>query len=142
MNITIRHIETDEEFESIYPLIEKLNEGMSREEFRDILANMRPRDYYCIGAYDNQKNLIGICGYWIEYKFWCRTAMCLDHLIVNEDLRGEGIGKKLMDFALAIGREKGCNLALLDTYVDNYKSHKLYTREGFEIWGYHFVKEL
>lgn len=142
MTITIRLLKTDDEFEATYPFIEKLNEGMRREEFRSILREMRKREYYCAGAFTEDGTCVGICGYWIEYKFWCRKAICLDHLIVSEEMRGAKIGKQLMDFCLQEGIQQNCNLALLDTYVDNYKSHKLYMREGFEIWGYHFVKEL
>ncbi|MFO1242348.1 MAG: GNAT family N-acetyltransferase [Rickettsiales bacterium] len=142
MTIQIRLLETDADFDAIYPFIEKLNDGMSHQEFRFVLEEMRKRDYGCAGAYAEDGTCVGICGFWIEYKFWCRKAICLDHLMVSEHMRGAGIGAKLMEFCIAIGREQNCKLALLDTYVDNYKSHKLYMREGMEIWGYHFVKEL
>ena len=85
MTITIRLLHTDDEFEAIYPFIEKLNDGMSQQEFRFILEEMRKRDYYCAGAFTEDGSCVGICGYWIEYKFWCRKAICLDHLIVNEE---------------------------------------------------------
>lgn len=142
MTITLRELKTDQEFEAIFSFIRKLNDGMTHDEFLFILGHMRKGSYYCVGAYDDGGVCLGICGYWIEWKFWCKKAICLDHLVVDENARGRGIGKMLIDWAVERGREAGCHLALLDTYVDNYKSHKLYAREDFEIWGYHFVKEL
>lgn len=66
----------------------------------------------------------------------------MDSMTVHPDCRGEGLGKRLMNRAEEIGRAEGCNLIMLDSYVDNFDAHRFFFREGGHIRGYHIVKPL
>ena len=63
-----------------------------------------------------------------------------DDLHINEfgvrpDARRRGIGRALMDAALAAGREAGCVLASLEARVSNEPACALYEKAGFKSAG-------
>lgn len=51
---------------------------------------------------------------------------------VRAELRGRGIGERLMDFAIARARERGCGLMQLTTDLRRPAAHRFYLRLGFE----------
>jgi GNAT superfamily N-acetyltransferase len=51
---------------------------------------------------------------------------------VRAALRGRGIGERLMGFAIARARERGCGLMQLTTDVRRPDAHRFYVRLGFE----------
>lgn len=55
----------------------------------------------------------------------------LAHLGVNPDLRGEGIGTRLVEHLLKLGRAAGFQRAALDVAVSNPLAQALYERLGF-----------
>lgn len=97
--------------------------------------------YRIFGAFTGQR-LAGVCGAWIATKLWCGLYLEIDNLVVDPAERSGGIGTRLIEHLQAIGRERGCNLLVLDSYTSNHPSHRLYHRLGFEIWGFHFVKPI
>lgn len=109
------------------------------QRFRTILDE-HPH-YIPVGAFLDGK-LVGFAGVWIATKIWCGKYLEIDNFVVHPDHRSQGIGAALMDFLETLAKERGCNLQTLDAWTNNYASHRLYHRRGFEIWGFHFVKPL
>jgi N-acetylglutamate synthase-like GNAT family acetyltransferase len=54
-------------------------------------------------------------------------------VLVNPSARGIGLGKKLMDRAMAWGRERGCKVLFLETTDGLPESQTLYENLGFEV---------
>lgn len=113
------------------PLVRERLETMLREH----------PHYQIVGAFDGTR-LAGVCGAWIATKLWCGLYLEIDNLVVDPDARSNGIGSLLIEHLQTIGRERGCNLLVLDSYTSNHLSHRLYHRLGFEIWGFHFIKPI
>ncbi len=51
--------------------------------------------------------------------------------VIHKDFRSHGIGRKLMDAAVARAREEGCSFIELSVDVTNPIPHSFYHREGF-----------
>jgi GNAT superfamily N-acetyltransferase len=111
--------------------------GVLRERLESILAD-HPH-YHIHGAF-LEGELAAVASAWIATKIWCGRYLEVDNLVVHPDHRSAGLGTALIRRLEEIGREQGCNLAVLDSYTSNHASHRLYHRLGFEIWGFHFVK--
>ncbi len=139
--IDVRECRTDEEFSAIYPFIRELNKDMSRELFEQLLAAMREENYHCITAWQGE-DMVGVCGYWIAHRFYCKKALQPDNVIIREDKRNIGIGRAIMAWLEARAKELGCDSMMLDSYLDNEPSHRFYEREGFIKLGYHFHKNI
>ncbi len=97
--------------------------------------------YECVGLYiDNE--LSGISGLWYSTKHYIGKTVEPDHVIINPSLRGKGLGKVLFNWIDEHVKNKGCEGIELNAYVSNTKAHKFYYNEGYDIYGFHFLKVL
>lgn len=65
--------------------------------------------------------------------FWIKAR--LDEVVVDVDARGKGVGEELVKAALKVGREKGAQVAELQSGRGEVReaAHRLYERLGFKI---------
>lgn len=142
MTYQIRELTSPQALQAIYPLIRLLNPDMSETRFSELLALLLQHGYRCAVAFAADGTMAGLCGFWIAPRFYGGKIIQPDNLIVDEPHRGSGLGTQLLHWIEAQGRAEGCDMAVLDAYTHNVKSHKLYHREGYHILGYHFAKML
>ena len=137
----IRPIAT-EEIEIIMPLMKKVNSKTPPEILHQRTLEMASLpNYECIGLFiDNA--LVGICGLWYTTRHYIGRSAEPDHVIIDESLRGSGLGKQFFSWIDNYVKEKGCEAIELNTYVTNQKSHKFYMNDGYNIYAYHFLKVL
>ena len=127
---------------SIIPLIQKLtNNANSDAVLRERFTEMAAQNYECAGVFEGKK-LIGICGLWFQTRHYCGKSMEVDHVYIDAEYQNKGLGKRLFKWLYDYAISKGCRASELNTYVQNYPSHKFYYNEGYEIFGYHFYKTL
>jgi ribosomal protein S18 acetylase RimI-like enzyme len=66
---------------------------------------------------ENKKLIVGFALYYIRYSTWKGQRMYLEDIIVTENMRGNGIGKKLFDQLILVCKElqfKGITWQVLD----------------------------
>ena len=84
---------------------------------------------------EDERGLIGYCkvGFTSHYAEHAegRRPMDLKQLYTDPALTGQGIGKPLMDWALATLREHGADEILLTVYSENFGAQRFYQRYGF-----------
>lgn len=69
-------------------------------------------------------------------------AAIVDDVIVDADARGQGIGRRMMEFAMQRAREKGCYKLALTTNVKRTAAHRFYESLGFTRHGFSYVVDL
>ncbi len=142
MNVEIRLLGPDD-LTAAVSLLTDLNpnvpEGIVRQRFETIQAQ-HPH-YHAYGAFSGA-SLIGVAGAWVATKIWCGLYLEVDNLVIDPSHRSSGVGTLLLNALEHRAKELGCNILVLDSYVSNSPSHRLYHRLGYEIRGFHFVKEL
>ena len=95
---------------------------------------------------DEQGNLVAgmvaeTFGNWLE----------IEYLYVSDDLRGQGIGSKILEMAENESRNRGCKYSFVDTF--NFQAPKFYEKYGYkEVFAleeypytgerYYYTKEL
>ncbi|MBS1584554.1 MAG: GNAT family N-acetyltransferase [Bacteroidetes bacterium] len=141
MEIVIRKLSTVAEMLPNYYLITQLSPQLTVEAYRSMLPEMVPNNYYQAAAYDGD-HCIGVSGYWICTKLYSGKYIEIDNFVVDEHWRSAGVGKLLLNWLLDEGRRNGCRTAMLDAYVENFKAHHFYYREGFIARGFHYLKPL
>jgi ribosomal protein S18 acetylase RimI-like enzyme len=68
----------------------------------------------------------------ILYSFlW--NAMHIDSLWVDESLRGQGLGRKLMEMAEIEAKTHGCTIAHTDTFT--WQAPGFYAKLGYTVYG-------
>ncbi|HOZ82327.1 MAG TPA: GNAT family N-acetyltransferase [Bacteroidia bacterium] len=57
---------------------------------------------------ETNDNIVGIAIYFIKYSTWKGKCLYLDDIVVQESLRGKGIGRKLFDAVAAEAKLQNC----------------------------------
>ena len=57
---------------------------------------------------ETNDNIVGIAIYFIKYSTWKGKCLYLDDILVQESLRGKGIGRKLFDAVAAEAKLQNC----------------------------------
>lgn len=141
MNYQFKIIPNDN-LEQIIPLVFELSEAkVSMELLRSRFNEIKLQNYECAGIFVDDE-IVGVSGLWFCTRHYIGKSVELDHVFIKPKHRGNGLGKKFMRWIDAYVKQKGCNSIELNTYVQNYSSHKFYYNDGFEILGYHFLKKL
>jgi GNAT superfamily N-acetyltransferase len=96
--------------------------------------------YIC--AEENGK-VIGFCALAIVNNFWQEGQIAYIYaMIVDDSLRGKGIGSSLLEKAFDIAKLMGCKKIELDSGFPREKAHKFYEKIGFEKRAYLFSRDV
>ena len=71
-----------------------------------------------------------------------KFEMYIPELIVKNEFRYSGLGKKLIEECIKIGKKKGCFRIRLESGNKRKASHKFYKNLGFEQYAISFSKSL
>ncbi|SDB53780.1 hypothetical protein SAMN03097699_1986 [Flavobacteriaceae bacterium MAR_2010_188] len=139
MKIQFKILE-NHEIEKVIPLVDKLNDNkVSIKLLKERFAEMIQQNYECAVIMDDNK-IVGVSGLWFCTRHYIGKSVELDHVYIEEEYRNKGLGNDFMKWIQDYTRKKGCNSIELNTYVQNFPSHKFYYNQGFNGKGYHFQK--
>lgn len=65
----------------------------------------------------------------------------LEDVVVAEELRGMGVGKRMMEYANELCRRKGCYKMTFSSNINRVAAHRFYESLGFRKHGYSFYIE-
>ncbi len=147
-NITIRE-STYDDIPSLLELLDELGRPKPQtdnelEKFTKLLKNyMQEDDKKILVAQIDNSNIIGM----ISMVFLSRlnqntSEMYVPELIVSQNYHSKGIGKKLLNFSIKLGKEKKCHRIRLESGNQRIESHKFYKHLGFEDSSIFFTKNL
>jgi GNAT superfamily N-acetyltransferase len=139
-SIEIKLITNDQIF-SIIPLLQALNPTISEPVLRERLIDMVDQGYQCAGVYSDDK-LIGICGLWILTKYYVGKHIEPDNVLILEEFRSKGLGKRLMAWVYDYAKSQGCIASELNCYVTNEKGQLFWENEGYKRIGYHYQRPI
>jgi ribosomal protein S18 acetylase RimI-like enzyme len=87
---------------------------------------------YLLGAIDGTDEAAGVCQVRFRWSVWKSAEDCwLEDLYVQEDARRSGLGRALVEAAVARARERGCKRIELDVNEDNAPALALYEACSF-----------
>lgn len=125
---------------TILPLAHKLRPAADPVQLSGYLAEMfRFPTFHCFGLW-HQEKLVAVSFGWITIRFYSGKQLEVDNVIVDPDLRSQGVGKTFFSFIEDWAVQHQCLTIELNTYVQNSRSHKFYFNEGYQILGFHFQK--
>ncbi|HNF72048.1 MAG TPA: GNAT family N-acetyltransferase [Chitinophagaceae bacterium] len=140
-NIEITPCYSLEEMLPQFELIRFLTPDLNEETYSDLLQKMIPHCYAQIVARSGDKT-VGVSGFWIGHKLYSGPYLEVDNFVVAPDYRNQGVGKVMLDWLTEEGKRRACRYMMLDAYVENFKAHGFYYREGFIARGFHFLKKI
>lgn len=66
----------------------------------------------------------------------------LSNVVVDADLRGQGVGHAMIEFALDVARSAGCDKMMLTSNLKREAAHRFYLDLGFKQHGLSFYYDL
>ncbi len=121
------------EYEALLPLIaayqrfyevEQIDEERNRGFFRRFLAPSE--DGMLLGAWRGEELAGYACLYWHFSSTEAVEAVLMNDLYVDEAVRGEGVGRALIDASAAVARERGVTSLEWRTAPSNVTAQRLY----------------
>jgi len=129
---------TFNDFNLFSPLVHELmGHTVDNSLLKQRYSEMFQQNYECFGIYDDE-NLIGVFGLWFMTRHYAGKSCEQDHVYILPENRNGGLGKKVFEWIFNYAISKGCETFELNSYVNNYPSHKFYMNLGYDIKGYHF----
>jgi ribosomal protein S18 acetylase RimI-like enzyme len=126
---------------SVADLMSQLGYATSGEEMKQRLEGiLRDSDYMTFVA-EYRKAVVGVIGIGI-YRYYEKNGIYgrLLALVVDEKLKGQGIGAALVDEAEQRLKERGVGLVVVNSGKQRSEAHRFYKRLGYEETGLRFVK--
>ena len=92
MSFTFKIIDK-ENINCVIPLVQKLNNySVADEVMEQRFSEMITQNYECAGVFDGDK-LIGVSGLWFCTRHYSGKSVEPDHVYIDDDYRGQGLGK-------------------------------------------------
>jgi GNAT superfamily N-acetyltransferase len=144
MDVSIRYFEAGD-FDQVFGLLKQLwsykeldYEGMKKMLDHNLVAE----DHFYIVAADGAQ-VVGFCSLSVKRNLWLQDFLGnVDEMVVDENYRGQGIGKKLMQRITEIAIENNCKQLELESSFHREKAHAFYEELGFEKRAFLFSKPL
>ena len=133
------------DFEDVFKLLEQLwsDTKLNKKDFADVYSsNLGREDTFNKVAILDNKVIAYYCGYTFLNLYHTGKVFYLQIIIVDENYRKLGIGKKIIDDIVSISSSKKCKAIELDSAFFRESAHRFYTNLGFNKRGYVFSKLL
>jgi GNAT superfamily N-acetyltransferase len=127
------------QYEKLLPLIaayqrfyevEQIDAERNRPFFRRFLAPSE--EGMLLGAWRGDRLLGYACLYWHFSSTQAVETVLMNDLYVEDDVRGGGIGRALIEASAAVARERGVSSLEWRTAPDNLTAQRLYDSTGAE----------
>lgn len=107
--------------------------------FRDALAS-KDQHYFCATM---SSRVVGFCSCSFKHSLWSQARLAhIDELVVGTAFRGQGIGRRLVEYAEQVAAACGCNRIELDSAYRRKDAHAFYSHMGYEDRACLFSKAL
>ncbi len=138
-------VATMEDYDIAFSYFEKLwtfntyDYEETKKVYEKVLADEKSFVYFVL---DDAGNYHGLChGSYFE-TFWMTGCTCyVASLITNEEDRGKGYGKFLLDYVKEKSKENDCKALILDSGLPRVEAHGFYEHYGFakNCYGFQLV---
>jgi GNAT superfamily N-acetyltransferase len=142
MQFEIRDLR-DAEYQHVLAFMALLEPNLSAEVVAERMTSMLASNWRCLGVFSmGDQQPIGIAGYSFRTHLFSGKTMYVENVALLPQLRGAGIGEKLMARLQDIALAADCKMISLDAYQKNAGARRFYERLGYDPRGVHFVLEL
>ena len=132
---------TIDDLESIVALLADDVLGATRERYESPLPNSYQEAFYAIDSDSNNELIVACMGNkiigiqqitftpYITYQGGWRAT--IEGVRVSASVRGQGVGKQLIQWAVERAKERGCHLIQLTTDKERKEARRFYEQLGF-----------
>ncbi|HKQ46891.1 MAG TPA: GNAT family N-acetyltransferase [Phycisphaerae bacterium] len=117
---------------------------LSLDEARNRFEGLRRYPDYHIYVAWQARRIVGTFALLVMEKLnhLGTPSAIVDDVIVATECRSQGIGRRMMEHAMQLARQKGCYKLALSTNVKRAEAHRFYESLGFVRHGYSYIINL
>lgn len=131
---------TVDDIEIVYELICQLEQCQTDyNKFKNVytvkLNNVN--NHYLLATVDNRA--VGFISINNDYQLHHENKVAtIEELVTDNNYRGQGIGKSLVEYAILLAKKNNCEIIELTSSFDRVKAHRFYQNNGFDKASYKF----
>lgn len=124
---------------ALYAQLKSEGSGLTLDRAREIFARIRKHPNYRVFVAEDG-GILGTFALLIFDALGYRGTPVgvVEDVVVDQQARGRGIGRKMMEFAMEQCRQAGCYKMMLSSNLHREEAHRFYDSLGFERHGYSF----
>ena len=115
---------------------------LSREGMLDRLEHIKKSDIDYLYVCEEDNRILRLLGFRIRINLEEVSKFGeISAVVVRPESRKRGVGRYMMDYADKLAREMECKgMWLVSGFAREEEAHKFYTRLGYQVNGYRFVR--
>ena len=131
------------EYQAMVPLMKALGYPSSETELRERMERIVANPAFKTIVAEWRGQIVGFIGLCKSYGYERNgISVRIMALVVDEQFRNKGIGTRLLRAGEAWARNDQAICVVLNSNMQRIEAHRFYEKEGYQIKGYGFFKEL
>ncbi len=141
MGLRITEAESEAGVRALWPVLRELRPHLDEDAFAAAAAAQREEGYRLIAAWRGDAPL-GAAGFRVQHMLAHGRFLYVDDLVTRESVRGEGVGKALIDWLVAEAKRLHCASLQLDSGTWRHAAHAFYFARGMHVSSFHFARDV
>lgn len=137
----IQIAKTDTDILKCWEVLKALRPHLEYDSFLSTIKEMIQEGYLLAFIEENDKAVAAVGFRYLQYLYNGKHYY-IDDLSTLPESRGKGYGGALLDYVIALAKEKGYKCVTLDSGYTRLDAHRLYLNKGFTLTAHHFSKSL
>jgi ribosomal protein S18 acetylase RimI-like enzyme len=121
-------------FRSLIPQLTTMSEVPARDELQAIIEAEATKVLLAIDDSRTTRSIVGVLTL-VLYRIPTRKVARIEDLVVDHDVRRQGIAELLLRHALGLAKEAGTKSVDLTSNPDRVAAIRLYSKLGFVKWN-------
>lgn len=139
---TIDEIVSEDELREAYPIVYQLR-PIGEETFLELVDTMQEESgYQLYGLRDEHDSLVAVAGFVEQTNLYNGLHVWVHDLVVDESVRGNGYGSRLLSWIFDWADERNCSCVELASGLWREDAHEFYEDLGMEKYCFTFQKQL
>ena len=105
-------------------------------------VQQQQREGYELAFVEHEGRIVTVAGFRVQHMLVSGRTLYVDDLVTAASARSHGHGRTMLDWLIALARERGCQTFSLDSGTHRQDAHAFYFRERLRITSFHFALPL
>ena len=133
---------TDTDILKCWKALKELRPHLLENSFLPTIKEMISEGYQLAFIEGENGYAVSIIGFRYLQFTYNGKHFYIDDLSTLPESRGKGYGGMLLDYVIALAKERGFKCVTLDSGYTRLNAHRLYLNKGFVLAAHHFSKTL
>jgi len=136
--MTVEPASSDEQIAATFDVMKQLRPHLDRDEYVATVRALQASDGFRLVALIDDGVIRAVAGYRYMRMLYCGRLLYVDDLVVDERVRSQGYGSRILDWLKDEACREGCAELQLISRTVREQAHRFYFREGLGIECFHF----